>query len=64
MLGNVVTINGQFLGESQITASRISVGGEIVGPTTLTGTKTYFNTGSKIVSELSYFSPQRAIIGI
>lgn len=62
MLGNVVTINGQYLGETQITANRISVGGEIVGPTTLTAQRLTFNTGSKIVSELSYFSPQRAIL--
>lgn len=62
ILGHTVVAQGQFLGESQITASKITVQGSIVGPTTLTGTRIVFGAGSKVISEISYFSPQRAVI--
>lgn len=62
IMAHTVEAQGQFLGESQITASRISVTGSIIGPTTLTGSKISFLGGSKVLSEVSYFSPQRAFI--
>lgn len=62
ILANNVNIQGQTLGEVQITANKINVSGEMIGPTTLTGQKITFASGAKIVSELSYFSPQRAVI--
>ncbi len=62
MLGNTVYVDGQYLGENQITANKVTVAGEIVGPTTFTAQKLTFASGAKIVSELSYFSPQRAIV--
>jgi hypothetical protein len=62
ILAHTVDAQGQFLGQSQITASRISIAGSIVGPTTLTGSKITFTSSSKVLSDLSYFSPQRATI--
>lgn len=62
ILAQTVDVQGQFLGQSQITASSIDIHGSIVGPTTLTGSKITFASGAKVISEISYFSPQRAII--
>lgn len=62
LLAHTVDLQGKFLGQSQITASRINVGGSIVGPMTMTGTKIIFNSSVKVISDISYFSPQRAII--
>jgi len=62
ILAHIVDAQGQFLGQSQITASRINIAGSIVGPTTLTGTKIHFVSGAKVLSDISYFSPQRATI--
>lgn len=62
ILANNVEVRGQFLGETQITANKISIGGSLVGPTTLTSQKLTFNSGAKVISELSYFSPQRAVV--
>lgn len=62
ILGHTVELQGQLLGQSQINSNKISVSGQILGPTTLTGTRISFMSGSKIVSQVSYFSPQRAII--
>lgn len=62
IMSHTVDAQGQFLGESQITANRIYITGSIEGPTTLTGSRITFISGSKILSDVSYFSPQRAII--
>lgn len=62
ILGNTVNLNGKYLGENHITANKINIEGEIVGPTTFTAQKLYIESGSKIVSEISYFSPQRAVV--
>jgi cytoskeletal protein CcmA (bactofilin family) len=62
ILAQNVDALGQFLGKSQITASKINIAGSIVGPTVLTGSKVSFLSGAKVISELSYFSPQRAAI--
>ncbi len=62
ILAHTVETHGQFLGKSQITASQIDITGSIVGPTTLTGSKISFLPGAKVVSDISYFSPQRAIV--
>lgn len=62
ILGHTVEIQGQLLGQSQINASRILVSGEIAGPTTLTGSRINFLSGSKVLSQISYFSPQRAFV--
>jgi carbonic anhydrase/acetyltransferase-like protein (isoleucine patch superfamily) len=62
VLAQTVDAKGQFLGQSQITASQINISGSVVGITTLTGSKISFMSGSKILSDLSYFSPQRAIV--
>ncbi len=60
ILGHTVELQGQLLGQSQINSSKIVVSGEISGPTTLTGSRISFISGSKILSQISYFSPQRA----
>lgn len=62
IVGYTVDAQGQFLGESQITANRVHVAGSIIGPTTITGSKITFAAGSKILSDVSYFSPRRATI--
>lgn len=62
MLANTVTIGGQHIGKTQITANNVSVKGKIIGPTTFTAQKITFKTGSKILSTISYFSPQRASV--
>jgi cytoskeletal protein CcmA (bactofilin family) len=62
ILAQKVDAQGQFLGQSQITASQVSISGSIVGMTTITGSKISFISGAKILSDLSYFSPQRALI--
>jgi hypothetical protein len=62
ILANNVEVRGQFLGETQVTANKISVSGSLVGPTTLTSQKLTFNSGAKVISDLAYFSPQRAVI--
>lgn len=62
LLAHTIDMQGQFLGESQITASKINVNGSIVGTTTLSGSKINFGTGAKVLSDISYFSPQRATI--
>lgn len=62
ILGNVIHLNGQYLGENKITANKILVKGEIIGSTTFTAQKLTLLSGTKVVSELSYFSPQRAEI--
>lgn len=62
ILADTLDFSGQFLGQTQITANKITVAGSIVGQTTLTGSKIIFNPGSKVTTEISYFSPQRAVI--
>jgi cytoskeletal protein CcmA (bactofilin family) len=62
ILAHTVELSGKFLGASQITASKISVNGSIEGVTTLTGSKIIFNTSAKILSDVSYFSPQKASV--
>jgi hypothetical protein len=62
VLAQKVDAQGQFLGRSQITASQVTVSGSIVGMTTITGSKISFVSGAKILSDLSYFSPQRAVV--
>ncbi len=62
ILAHTVDTKGQFLGQSQITASNILISGSIIGPTTLTGTKISFLANSKVNSDVSYFSPQRASV--
>lgn len=62
ILAHTVDIQGQLLGQSQITGSNIFISGSIIGPTTLTGTKISFLSSSKVNSDISYFSPQRAYI--
>lgn len=62
ILANNVDAKGQFLGEAQITANRIAVSGSLVGPATLTSQRLAFNSGAKVVSDVAYFSPQRATI--
>ena len=62
ILANTIDANGQFLGESQLTANRISVGGSLVGPATLTSQRLDFVSGAKVLTDVSYFSPQRATI--
>ena len=62
ILAHTVELGGKFLGTSKITSSKITVNGSIVGSTTLTGSKIVFNSGAQVVSDISYFSPQRAII--
>lgn len=62
ILAHTVDAQGQFLGQSQVTASKITIAGSIIGPTTLTGSKITFAPNAQVVSTVSYFSPQRAII--
>lgn len=62
ILANSVELQGQSLGNTQVTANMISVSGSIVGQTTFTGSKILFDSGAKIQTDISYFSPQRAII--
>ncbi len=62
ILAHTVELGGKFLGTSKITSSKITVTGSIVGSTTLTGSKIIFNSGAQVLSDISYFSPQRATI--
>lgn len=62
ILAQKVDAQGQFLGQSQITASQVVMSGSIIGMTTITGSKISFTSGAKILSDLSYFSPQRAVV--
>jgi hypothetical protein len=62
VLAHTVDLGGKFLGTSKITSNKITVTGFIVGPTTLTGSKIIFNSGAQILSDVSYFSPQRAMV--
>lgn len=62
ILANTVSTQGQILGQTQITANSIYVAGSISGITNITGQRIFFSKDSQIASQLSYFSPQRAII--
>jgi len=62
VLANTISLDGQYLGQSKVTANNIVISGEITGPTTFTGQSISFNSGSKVRTEISYFSPQRASI--
>lgn len=62
ILAHTVDMQGQFLGKSQVTANQILVTGTIEGSTTFTASRIVFLGGSKVQSDLSYFSPQRAEI--
>lgn len=62
ILANSVNLQGQFLGNTQVTSNTIVVSGTIVGQTTFTGSKIIFDSGAKVNTNISYFSPQRAVI--
>jgi len=62
VLSNSIYLGGQYLGQNKVTANTIAVHGEIVGSTAMTGQRITFNSGSRVVSEISYFSPQRAYV--
>lgn len=62
ILANTTELQGQISGKTQITSNKILISGSIAGQAALTASKIIFNSGSKVLSDISYFSPQKAII--
>lgn len=62
ILANSIDVQGQFLGNTRVTANTIAVSGSIIGQTIFTGSRIVFDSGAKVNTDISYFSPQRAII--
>ena len=62
LLANSVFVKGQILGQTQITANNVEISGSISAPSTITAQKLSLTNTARIVSEISYFSPQRALI--
>lgn len=62
ILANSADLKGQFLGNTQVTSNTVTISGTIIGQTIFTGSKIIFDSGAKINTDISYFSPQRAII--
>jgi hypothetical protein len=62
MLANYIDVAGQLIGQSQITGNMVNVHASIIGQSTITGQKISFLKDTKTISDISYFSPQRAFV--
>lgn len=62
LLANSVFVKGKILGQAQITANNVEVSGSITSLSTITAQRLSVTNTANIVSEISYFSPQRAFI--
>jgi hypothetical protein len=62
ILANSILIQGQIVGATQMTSNILNVSGILLGKTTLTGQKIIFSKNANIITDVAYFSPQRAII--